>query len=87
MSLKSPLFTSLHLPIRFKCLTNDVHSLSEDPDITVGVIEAGEYVTDMMSIMVPGAFARQSLTFLFLSVESETRSGFGLDRHGAYGAW
>lgn len=30
-------------------------SLSENPDIVVGVIEAGEYVTDMMSIMIPGA--------------------------------
>ncbi|KIK53500.1 hypothetical protein GYMLUDRAFT_232744 [Collybiopsis luxurians FD-317 M1] len=28
--------------------------LSENPSVTVGLIEAGEYVTDMMSIMVPG---------------------------------
>ncbi|TFY80447.1 hypothetical protein EWM64_g3566 [Hericium alpestre] len=28
--------------------------LSEDPNITVGLIEAGEHVTDMMSIFVPG---------------------------------
>lgn len=38
------------------CLTKGVHSLSEDPDTTAGVIEAGEFVTDMMSIMVSGKF-------------------------------
>ncbi|TFY79284.1 hypothetical protein EWM64_g4728, partial [Hericium alpestre] len=28
--------------------------LTEDPNITVGLVEAGEHVTDMMSIFVPG---------------------------------
>ncbi|TFY76423.1 hypothetical protein EWM64_g7588 [Hericium alpestre] len=31
--------------------------LSEDPDIVVGVIEAGEHVTDMLAVAVPGMAA------------------------------
>jgi len=30
--------------------------LSENPNFTVAVIEAGEYVTDMQSILVPGMY-------------------------------
>jgi choline dehydrogenase-like flavoprotein len=32
--------------------------LAEDPNITVGVLEAGEYVPDEPNINVPGYFGR-----------------------------
>jgi choline dehydrogenase-like flavoprotein len=35
-----------------------VSSLSEDPTVRVGVLEAGEYVPDEPNINVPGYFGR-----------------------------
>ena len=34
-----------------------IHSLTEDPNVTVGVIEAGEWEPDLPSINIPGAFS------------------------------
>lgn len=34
-----------------------LRSLSEDPNVTVGIIEAGEWETDLLNINIPGVFS------------------------------
>ena len=52
-------------------LTPLPHRLSEDSDVVVGVIEAGEYIPDMPEILIPGLPAT---SFRSRSGANETRA-------------